>query len=298
MVSTPEYVETEHIKVERYPWVKKSWLHRLYFDHIITRRIIKRFRPDKVYSLQNKGIPFFKGEQDVYLHLPFVLCDYKFNLKKDGKRLWLYQNVLSKNIFSSLRKVSKVIVQTNWMKDALVQKAKVKSEHIEVQTPDITMNNIGVYRPNNNEELIFFYPATSFRYKNHITALRAMKYAVDRGLDNYKVIFTIKKEENRYTEELFNFAYENKINVDFHGQIPRNEVFEMYTKSVLLFPSMVESFGMPLLEARLTGSPILASNCPFCNEILSGYNNCIFFDGYNYVDLGETLLSIRKNWEI
>lgn len=293
VVSTPEYKETEHIKVESYPWVKKSWLHRLYFDHVTTRSILKRFKPDKVYSLQNQGIPFFNGEQDVYLHLPFVLCDYKFDLKKDGKRLWLYQNVLSKSIFSSLRKVSKVIVQTNWMKDALIKKAHVKPENIVIEAPDITMNHIGQYEGDSTGRKTFFYPATSFRYKNHITVLNAIKFAVDQGLKDYEVIFTIKKDENEYTEELYDYAMKNNLNVDFHGQIPRDKVFELYTRSVLLFPSMVESFGMPLLEARLTGAPVFASNCPFCKEILDGYEKSKIFDGYDYESLGRYILDYK-----
>ena len=66
VVSTPYYNETENIKVLRYPWVKKSWFHRLFFDCVTTRLILSKYKPDKVYSLQNKGISFFKGYQKVF----------------------------------------------------------------------------------------------------------------------------------------------------------------------------------------------------------------------------------------
>lgn len=297
IVSTPQYEKTENISVERYPWVKKSWFHRIYFDVFTTRKILKKYRPDKVYSLQNKGISFFHGEQDVYLHLPFVLCDYRFDLKKDGKRLWLYQNILSKSIFRSLRKVDKVIVQTHWMKDALIKKAGVNEKNIVVQAPDIKMNEIGTYvdKPENRKR--FFYPATAFNYKNHLTLLKAIKCAVDKGLKDYEVIFTLRKDENSYTESLYSYASDNGLNIKFIGKVPREKVFEFYTKSVLLFPSFVESFGLPLLEGRMSGTFVIASDCPFSKEILNGYDKAVFFEPYDYKKMAEHILKVARDGE-
>lgn len=96
----------------------------------------------KFFSLQNKGIDFYNKEQLVYLHLPFILTDHKFNMKIDGKKLWAYQNIISKSIFRSLRKVDMTIVQTQWMKDALVKKAGVNADKIVIQQPNIKCNNI------------------------------------------------------------------------------------------------------------------------------------------------------------
>lgn len=297
IVSTPQYENTENISVERYPWVKKSWFHRIYFDMFTTRKILKKYKPDKIYSLQNKGVSFFHGEQDVYLHLPFVLCDYRFDLKKDGKRLWIYQNVLSKSIFRSLRKVNKVIVQTYWMKEALMKKAGVEEENIIIQAPDIKMNVIGAFINTPQNRKRFFYPATAFNYKNHATLLEAIKYAVDSGLEDYEVIFTLNKAENSYTESLYSYVKENRLNVKFIGKIPRDKVFDLYTKSVLLFPSFVESFGMPLLEGRMSNTFIIASSCPFSKEILDGYDRALFFEAYDYKKMAEHILKVAMDGE-
>lgn len=297
IVSTPKYKNTENISVERYPWVKKSWFHRIYFDVFTTRKILKKYKPDKIYSLQNKGVSFFHGEQDVYLHLPFVLCDYRFSFKKDGKRLWLYQNVLSKSIFRSLRKVDKVIVQTRWMKEALVKKAGVREENIVIQAPEIDMNLIGTFIDTPQNRKRFFYPATAFNYKNHATLLEAIKYAVNSGLEDYEVIFTLDKDENPYTKLLYSYTKKNRLNVRFIGKIPRNKVFELYTKSVLLFPSFVESFGMPLLEARMSNAFVIASDCPFSKEILDGYDRALFFESHDHKKMAEHILNVAMDGE-
>lgn len=293
IVSTPHYEETKEITVRRFPWVKKNWGYRYYFDTVTTRKLLNEFKPDKVFSLQNKGIDFYNKEQLVYLHLAFILTDHKFSMKVDGKKLWAYQNIISKSIFRSLRKVDMIIVQTQWMKDALVKKAGVNADKIVVQQPDISCNEIKKFVdcPENRKRI--FYPATSFAYKNHQTLLEAINYAQRNGLKDYEVTFTIRPDENDYTRKLQGYAKENGLNVKFNGPIPREKVFEMYAKSILVFPSYVESLGLPLLEAKLTGTYIIASDMPFCHEILDDYDKATFFED-NSKKLGDLIMYIEE----
>lgn len=294
VVSTPDYQQTSNIVVERFPWVKRNWGYRYFFDTFITRIVLKKYKPDQVFSLQNKGIDYYKGPQMVYLHLPFILTDHIFNVRSDGWKLWLYQNILSKSIFRSLRRVDRTIVQTQWMKDALIEKANVLAESICIQQPDISSNGIGVFVDSYDNRKRFFYPATAFTYKNHITLLKAFKYAQNHGLDDYELILTIKPSENKYTRMLYDFVSSNELSVTFCGFISREKVFEMYSKSVLVFPSYVESFGLPLLEARMTGTPIIASETPFCHEILDGYDNAYFFAEMDYRELAKKILELGR----
>lgn len=291
-VSTPNYEEMENVKVLRFPWVKKSWFHRLFFDNITTRKIIKKYLPNKVFSLQNKGINFYKGSQYVYLHLPFILTNYRFHIKNDGKKLWLYQNILRKNIFSSLKKADFTIVQTKWMKDALIKQAHIESEKIIINYPNIEMHDIGQFHVIPQQKTKFFYPATAFSYKNHMTLLKAISYAVKHGLKDYEVFFTIREDENAYTKQLSHYAQEKHLNIVFHGPISREEVFLRYQDSILLFPSFVESFGLPLLEAKLSGTPIVAADMPFSREILHDYDKVLFFNSTDEIEMGEKILEI------
>lgn len=292
IVSTPEYKDTENTTVLQFPWIKKSWAYRFYFDYFLARKLVNKINPDQIFSLQNKGVDFYHRKQTVYLHLPFILTEHRFTIKKDGKKLWMYQNVLSKIIFSSLRKVDMIIVQTHWMKTALIEKAHISSERIAILQPDISCNLIGKFIDISENRRRFFYPATSFTYKNHITLLKALKYAQEKGLKDYEVILTIQPQENKYTCALAKYVKENHLKVLMAGPIPRERVFEMYTKSILLFPSYVESFGLPLLEARHTGTYVIASDCPFSREILTGYDKAKYFNAMDYQKLGELVLEI------
>ena len=73
------------------------------------------------------------------------------------------------------------------------------------------------------------------------------------------------------------------------GSIPREQVFKFYQTSILLFPSYLESFPLPLLEARLFNTPIIASDRPFAREILEGYPNVDFFDPFSPDDLADKM---------
>ncbi|HOA81141.1 MAG TPA: glycosyltransferase, partial [Defluviitaleaceae bacterium] len=80
--------------------------------------MVKKYKPDKVLSLQNTIIPKVKkAKQEVYIHqsLPFV--EYKFRFK-ENTGLWIYQNIIGRMIIRSIKKADHVIVQTEWMKKA------------------------------------------------------------------------------------------------------------------------------------------------------------------------------------
>ena len=80
----------------------------------------------------------------------------------------------------------------------------------------------------------------------------------------------------------------------FHGATRRDEVFKYFSKSVLLFPSYVESFGLPLLEAKMTGCYIIASDTPFSREILHDYDKASFFEELDYEQMGKEILKLQK----
>lgn len=97
VVSKPDLKETENIKVLRFPWIKRSWIHRLYFDNFVAPKIVKRNKVDYVLSLQNITVPSVNCGQVLYVHqsLPFV--DHKFSFR-ENKKLWIYQNVIGKRL--------------------------------------------------------------------------------------------------------------------------------------------------------------------------------------------------------
>lgn len=294
VVSTPHFSESSQIKVFRYPWIKKSWFHRLYFDNFISHKLVKKYNVDMIFSLQNIIVPHTNTKQIIYVHnsLPFI--EHKFSIFQNSL-LWIYQNIIGYIIKKSIKKSDYVIAQANWMKNEFTSKIGVSAEKIFVISPQINLEVKQGFEMNQIEQCVnFFYPASAVEFKNHKVIIDACKL-LSVTEQCYQVILTVTGDENRNIKSLKKEATEFNLNIKFIGQISREEVFQMYSKSVLLFPSYVESSPLPLTEAALHNCIIVASDCAFSREILNGFNNAYLFDPFNPNDLLKIMLNLIKN---
>lgn len=291
VVSKPDLKPTDNVKILRYPWIKKSWIHRLYFDYFVAPKLVYKYDVDEILSLQNLIIPKVKNtRQSLYVHqaLPFV--DYKINFK-ENKKLWIYQNIIGRKIVNSIKKADHVIVQTNWMKKICIEKTGIEANRIEVRPPEVNIQ-VKEYFQNTRENMrTFFYPANGSYYKNHRIIVEACKWLIEDGVTDFNVIFTLKGDENSHIADLYNSSKEMQLPINFIGHITREKVFEHYSKAILIFPSYIETFGIPLLEAKLHRAIILASDCAFSHEILDGYEKVYFFDPF---DIGKLKKLMKK----
>lgn len=291
VISTPDLLETDKVKVLKVPWIKKSWLHRLYFDKFIAHKLVKKYEADEVLSLQNVTVSNIKVKQTLYLHqaLPFV--EKRYGMAENFK-FWLYQNVISKMIYKSIREADKVVVQTKWIRDAAIEKAKVKKEKFILKQPKLSIDVKKEYKQQNDNKMIFFYPSSGLEYKNHkviVEALQTMPLNFRKGCE---VLFTLDGNENTHIKELYAITQQESLPIKFIGKLNIDEVYDYYSKSILIFPSYIETFGLPLLEAKVHNCPIIASDCAFSHEILEGYNKVRFFDPFD----ADKLSQLIKLW--
>lgn len=287
VTSLPILEETSNIKNVRFPWVKKSWFHRLYFDNIVAPRLVKKYKADEILSLQNVIVPNVKTPQTLYVHQSLPFIDRRFSLR-ENKLFWIYQNVIGKSIFKSMRKANKIIVQANWMKNVSIDKVGVSAEKIVVDPPVIGKSN-KTFKETYENFKTFFYPASGLTYKNHELILKATELLKSRGINDFKIIFTLSEDENEYTKSLYNKVKGENLPIHFVGNMRYEDVLQQYTQSVLLFPSYIETFGLPMLEARNHDAPVIASDMPFSHEILDGYNKATFFDSTDEKELARLM---------
>ena len=295
IISTPQLEETDNIKVIRVPWVKKNWLCRLFFDHFVAPKIVKHERPDKILSLQNTVVPRTETPKVLFLHnaLPFV--SYKISIK-DSIVLWIYQNIIARFIYSSVKRADKIIVQTHWMKDSCIEKTSIDSEKIVVTPPVVNIVPKKFFSYENMDMPTFIYPATPLVYKNHKVIIEACKQLVHEGITNFRVIFTMTGTENKLVRQLKADVEKYNLPIQFVGVLKRDELFDWYSKAILLFPSYIETFGMPLLEAKMHRTPVIAMNCNFSLEILSNCLYCYKFnDGHFLEKYMETFICRKVN---
>ena len=85
--------------------------------------------------------------------------------------------------------------------------------------------------------------------------------------------------------------------VTITGWIPREEIYELYSRaSTLVFPSLFEGFGIPLVEAMAAGIPSICANLEPMKSNAAGA--ALTFEPTNVDDLTNALLRITSDAEL
>lgn len=269
--------ETENIKVIILNKVKKNWINRLKFDLYSGKKYITSLNPDVVFSLQNTITFGLKCPQVVYMHqsIPFQKVKKFSFLKSEERQLAVYQYIIGNLIKKSIKKADKTVVQTKWIRDAVIEATNIPPQKIINVFPP--QEDYTEFKSNNSFQINnFFYPATKNSYKNHKCIYDACSILNEKGIIDYNILLTIEDEIN-------------KENISCLGEIPFEQVMEKYNTSTLIFPSFIETVGLPLIEARQMGTLILAADCPFSREALDGYHNSYFFDPFKPKQLADLI---------
>ncbi|WP_437214119.1 glycosyltransferase [Pectobacterium sp. LFLA-215] len=260
----------------------KGWISRILFDFYRLDKFIKNKGMvfDSCINMQNIPVRVKKIKQFVYLHQSIPFSDLHFSPFDSKERLlWLYKIFYIFFIKSNLSFSDYFIVQTQWIKSALVSTLNVKNENVLVIKPSLP--ELHEYPRDENIRNVIFYPATAFSYKNHEVLINALRIIGVSFLEekNVKLILTINKSE--LPETISSLIDNNGLSdfIVFLGRIDKNKVSELYAKSkIMAFPSRLETFGLPLLEAAYYGLDILASDLPYAKEVLFEYNKVSYCD--------------------
>ena len=114
--------EKDNIKVLVRDDVKASRKERLKFDLKTGAEYFKSLKPDVLFSLQNTLPKGYEGRQVLYVHQPLPYQTWKkFSFFKPEEREYaVYQHLIGRMIDASVKRADKVIVQTQWMRDAIL----------------------------------------------------------------------------------------------------------------------------------------------------------------------------------
>ena len=114
----------------------------------------------------------------------------------------------------------------------------------------------------------FIYPSTGAIHKNHLVLLYAWERLFDQGFKP-KLSMTIKFPTLELETEIERLKIKGLDIVNL-GEMKFDDLKEMYKKNeYLVFPSLFESFGLPMIEAINYGCKVIASNLPYVHEIIS-----------------------------
>ena len=143
-----------------------------------------------------------------------------------------------------------------------------------------------------------FYPANFWLHKNHEMLLTAFAIFRSKQRDSgLKLVLT--GASGARAEYVRTAAAEMGISdhVLFLGYVPEEELSALlYSCAALIFPSLFEGFGMPLLEAMAAGKPILCANSTSLPEVAG--DAALFFDARKPGEIAAAIARFENEPEL
>lgn len=159
--------------------------------------------------------------------------------------------------------VKKFIVQTEHMKRGLMESYDISAEKILVVKHPSPLE-LRPYQTKNNKSIKLFFPASPYAHKNFEIIFKSQQL-ISQKMPMVEILLTCDKK-------FFPQLKPDSDNIVFLGSISdRQKIIDIYKDSdALLFPSKLESYGLPVVEAIQAGMPVICSNLPHNSELCGG----------------------------
>lgn len=113
-----------------------------------------------------------------------------------------------------------------------------------------------------------FYPANLWKHKNHDMLLRALRLLREERGQRIDLVLTGFAQDNGYPLAAMAEAHGVADQVHALGYLPVEELAYLYRRAdLLVFPSLFEGFGIPLVEAMTAGCPVVAARASSIPEV-------------------------------
>ena len=189
-----------------------------------------------------------------------------------------------------------IICSFEHVKNDIVKYLKVKPEKVSVCPPPFAEN----WFLNKNETFweklqikykikknYLLYPAATWKHKNHLALIEAVKKIRDEELD-IELVCTGNKTKFYETiqQKVESLALSQKVH--FLGIVPEEDLIGLYkNSSLVVIPTLYEAGSGPLYEAMRYGVPVICSNVTSLPDTVG--NDEFLFDPMNVNNLIEKI---------
>jgi len=235
---------------------KKNIFNFLYNELYI---FLHSSRLTKVICLHNLPV-FFKnpGFVSVYVHnrLYFLKNQKKFFFSR-----------IKRFFFSkSFKFCDEVVVQTPTMKDEMQSFLKKECLDIPVtQFPFFNTNNLN--KKKLPKKYDYIYVADGSAHKNHSNLLKAWIILAHENI-RPSMVLTVPLSQVTLINKINATSKIHNLKIYNFSDLDHSEISRLYNLSrFLIYPSFLESFGLPLLEASFYKLKIVASELDYVRDI-------------------------------
>jgi glycosyltransferase involved in cell wall biosynthesis len=164
------------------------------------------------------------------------------------------------------------------VKQTLVERLGFEPERVRVIHLGVDLDR---FSPGDRvREPFLLYPANRWRHKNHERLFEALAL-IRRERPDVRLVLTGAGHEGKPVP----------AGVESRGRVSDAELVELYrTASALVFPSLYEGFGQPLIEAMACGCPVAASSTTALPEICG--EAARYFDPTSAEEIAAAVLDV------
>lgn len=272
-----EFKSTKNLKIIKIP-VFKSFFHYLFrgiYDFIILPLFTLILNAKAVLILANYSPMPLKGKKIVFMRHPYLIDNIAGQNNCLPFQLIEFLRKLSFKI--TLNTTDKVVVQSQYMKEQFLLQYSTKSDIHILPNP---ISNLMAYEKNGkkiyNTSITrdILYISRYYPHKEHFFLLELVeKYQGEFRNKGIKFYITVDPDKTDYKKDARLFlrrVADKKVNdlIVNIGEV-LNEDLSFYYKnaSCLFFPSNIETFGNPLIEAMAFGLPIIIPDLNYAKQI-------------------------------
>lgn len=262
---------------------KESTLFSLLWEQIPLVYMIRDMKPDVVVSPANYG-PLFMKNHIIVLQNSLAVGAHETRFKK--KIYWSLLGLMTK--MSLLTSKAAVAVSHYVLKTVLSQpmrgEGKVRVIHHGVED---------IFCPATERRGDFLLAVGDlYVQKNFETLIRAVAI-VKKEFSDIKLVVAGSYLDAEYCDFIFSLVKELSLqdNVQFLGHCQKEKLIELYANCrVFVFPSVEESFGMPVVEAMASGCAVACSNFAAMPEVAG--DAVVYFDPTDAQDMSKAIVRL------
>ncbi len=269
----------------------RSMFGRLLWIESRLPRIATRIGLDGIVSFANIGSSHPRIPQLVFCQQFLAVTNLSKVRRSAGGTIRL--RFLRRAIVKGARSSDAVVVQTEVMRAAMLRLIPELEAKVFVVPSGVAEKPLPrTVRPRISEALAagaprLLYSSAFYPHKNHrnlITAFAQVKKKFPKAM----LLLTI--EPQKELRELVR-SLDLAANVQYLGNLSQSEIWFAYRNvDVTVYPSLFESFGMPIAEALVAGCPVAASDLPYAHEVAG--DAAVYFDPGKPQEIANVLNSV------
>lgn len=276
---------------------KKSYLKRFYYEYFYFKRLSKKLKPYLWFSLHDMTPNVVADKRVVYCHNSIIFYDMKRKDMINEFKMFMFSRFYKYIYKINIKKNNFVVVQQDWIRKRFKKIFKIKN--VVVAHPNVVIDDSNNnYKNTKIVKNSFLYPSFPRIFKNFEVICKAVEILENKNIENFKVYLTIDGSENIYSKEIVE-KYDRLKCIEFIGLQTRENLMKYYSKiETVIFPSKLETWGLPISEAKAFGKNIILADLEYAHETLGTYEKVMFFgpdDAEKLAEKMEMLINDDEN---